>query len=160
MSAIKKTALTAATVSLSLLTATANAEIGNGEYALGFQNGFSTAGVAARVGINDEISAEVILGFFGALSHYGVRGLYTLQDEGDWSTYAFGSTGIWTWDSSYYSETAFGVGAGAGVEWDWRSFNSSLPPITWNIELGLGLVSFDRYNFGAFSFGTGARYHF
>ena len=141
----------------------ANAEIGNGEYAVGWQSGFATFGIAGRVGINDKISAEGILGLFGALSNYGVRGLYTFQEKEYWGSYAFGSVGIWSWNSDIYGiddETAFGFGAGVGIEYDWRAFGYQLPPVSWNLELGLGLVNFENYDFNAFSIGAGARYKF
>ncbi len=144
-----------------MLSATpASAEIGNGEYAVGFHSGFSSAGIAARIGIDDDWDAEGVLGIFGTLNYYGARGLYTLQDDDEWYTYAFGTVGIWTWESVLIDESVFGFGGGAGVEWDWRSLNSDLPPVTWYGELGLAVASFDSYSFSSFSIGTGFRWHF
>jgi len=145
----------------------ANAEddfkLGNGKYALGFHSGFATFGVAGRVGITDKISAEALLGFTGILSHYGVRGLYTLKQEKMWKAYGFAGAGLWMWDSGFSSldsETVLGVSGGAGIEYDWRSMGKELPPITWHLELGLGIVNFDNYNFSSFGMGAGGMYHF
>ena len=38
---------------LLMSTYNANAEIGNGEYAVGWQTGFASMGIAGRVGINE-----------------------------------------------------------------------------------------------------------
>ncbi len=150
-----------AAVVLSLSAVSANAEIGNGEYAIGFQSGLASYGLVGRVGITDEISAEAVLGFFGVLSHYGVRGLYTLKDEDYWNAYAFGTAGFLTWDGLFKDESSVVFGGGVGIEYDWQAFNEDLPPISWNLELGLGVApGFDDYSFSAFGIGAGLRYKF
>ncbi len=141
----------------------ANAEIGNSKYAIGFQTGFATYGVVARMALSDKVSAEGVLGLFGPLSHYGARGLYLLKKETYWDAYAFGSAGAWTWKSDLVGiddETVFGFGAGGGIEYDWRAFNENLPPISWSMEIGFGMIDLDNYDFGGFTFGAGGRYKF
>jgi len=44
-------------------------------------------------------------------------------------------------------------GGGAGVDWDWRGLDRGLPPICWNLQLGLSAEN-------GFSIGAGVHYVF
>lgn len=44
-------------------------------------------------------------------------------------------------------------GAAAGVDWDWRSLDSGLPPISWNLQLGFAVDA-------GFGVGVGIHYSF
>ncbi len=159
-SALIATVFLASTVSMN---AAAETQVGNGEYSLGFQSSFSSAGFAGRVGLNDKLSAEAFLGLFGMLTHFGARGLYAFKEEAKWSAYGFGTVGVWMWDSGstwVSDESAIGFGGGAGIEWNWQTLDPELPPVSWNVELGLGTANFDRYDFSNVSLGAGFRYHF
>ena len=50
------------------------------------------------------------------------------------------------------NNNGFFGGVGAGVEWDWRNLDKTLPPISWSFELG--------YNKDRFSAGLGILYSF
>lgn len=155
--------VTAAVASMFSMNANAATQVGNGKYSLGFQTGFASAGIAARVGLNEQASVEAVLGLFGTLTHIGARVLYTFKDETQWQAYGFGAVGLWMWDSGspwVSDESAVGLGGGVGVEWDWRTLDPELPPMTWNVELGLGSAKFDNYDFSTTSLGVGFRYHF
>ncbi len=131
-------------------------------FGVGFQSTFPAYGLSGMMDVNDEISVQAIVGFFGALNTFAGRGLYKFQDEDFWHLYGFGMVGVWTYSIGSFSETVPGFGLGAGISYDWRAFNEDLPPIYWNLELGLGFVNFDEvnYNFSTFLFGVGVHYRF
>jgi len=85
-----------------------------------------------------------------------------LKSDQYWDFYGFGQAGIWMWDGGgfYEDESVFGLGASGGFEWDWISINPKLPPVYWNIELEIGIMSFDYYNFSTLNIGIGAHYRF
>ena len=112
--------------------------------------------------VTDEITVQAIIGFFGNLKTYAGRALYKFQKEEYWDLYGYGMVGAWNYSFSTESETVLGLGLGAGIQYDWRTFNSELPPIFFNLELGLGFVDFKDidYNFSTFMIGAGVHYRF
>jgi hypothetical protein len=135
-----------------------------GRFGVGFQSSYPAWGLSGTYDVNEDISAQAILGFFGNLQTYAARGVYRFQQEDQWNLYGYGLLGIWRYSFSAFgisdSENAVGFGLGAGMEYDWRSWNETLPPIYWNIELGLGIVDMDHYNFSTIMFGAGLHYRF
>ncbi len=132
-------------------------------YGVGFQGTFPAWGISGTMMFTDEITGQLILGPFGYLQTYAARGLYQFRDETYWDLYGFGMLGLWTYNYGFNrqsTESSLGLGAGAGIQYDWRAWNDELPPIYWNVELGLGYVNLDRYNFGSVLFGTGVHYRF
>ena len=149
-------------LSLFLLMSTTQAAESTGGYAVGFQSSGVSSGLSGKMEISDEITAQAVLGFFGAVSNYSVRGLYKFNSDEHWDAYGFGSLGMWTWDGSggFDDETVFGLGAGVGIEYDWRALAPTLPPVYWNLELGFNIASFDNYDFSSVGIGVGAHYRF
>jgi hypothetical protein len=145
-----------------LLLSTSQAADSDSKYAAGFQSTGYSYGLSGKMEISDEITAQGIIGLFGDLSSYSVRGLYNLKSDTHWDAYAYGSAGMWSYDSSFddFDENVFVFGSGVGIEYDWRAFAPELPPVYWNLELGLNVGSFDYYDFSALSFGVGAHYRF
>ncbi|GAB4370747.1 MAG: hypothetical protein Kow0042_13140 [Calditrichia bacterium] len=141
------------------------------KYGVGFQATFPAYGISGMMDINEMISAQGIVGFFGNLNTYAVRGLYRFQQKNFWDLYGYGMVGAWSYTGLKVSngskleettETVLGFGAGVGIEYDWRGWNSELPPLFWNLELGLGFANFDAvdYNFSTLLFGAGVHYRF
>lgn len=131
-----------------------------GQYGLGFQSSFPAWGLSGMYDLNRDISLQAILGPLGNLNTFAGRGLYRFQHEDDWNLYGYGMLGIWT--HSFIGETfsSIGFGFGAGLEYDWRAFSEDLPPLFWNLELGVGFVDLDHYNFSTLMIGVGVHYRF
>ena len=141
------------------------------KYGVGFQGSFPAYGISGMMDVNETISVQAILGFFGSLNTYAGRGLYRFKKERDWEIYGYGMIGIWSYDGvgvrtgfalENYTETAVGFGAGAGLEYDWRALSPDLPPLFWNVELGIGIVNFNKvnYDFNTLLIGLGVHYRF
>jgi len=141
------------------------------KWGAGFQGSFPAYGLSGMMDINETTSVQVILGFFGSLNTYAGRGLYRFKKEDEWEVYGYGMIGIWSYEGvrlrtafavENYTETVMGFGAGAGIEYDWRALNPDLPPLFWNIELGIGIVDFNKvdYNFNTLLIGAGVHYRF
>ena len=141
------------------------------KYGVGFQSSFPAYGISGMVDANDALSAQGIIGFFGNLKTFAGRGLYRFRKESNWNIYGYGMTGAWSYTGfrvgeafaiEETTETVLGFGAGAGIEYDWRAWNAELPPVVWNLELGVGVVDFDQvnYNFSTLLLGAGVHYRF
>ena len=144
------------------------------KWGVGFQGTFPGNGISGMMDINEQISVQAILGFWGNLNTYAGRGLYRFKKEDDWEIYGYGMIGAWSYDgvrvrtigllleSHSHTETVIGFGAGAGIEYDWRALDPDLPPLFWNIELGIGIVDFNKvnYDFNTLIFGVGVHYRF
>jgi len=153
--------LLAITLLLSATNSYAESMSGKSKYSLGFQTGFETCGISGKMDLSDKMAVQGIIGFFGTMTNFSGRGLYKFKSEEYWDLYGYGQAGIWMWDGGYVgSETAFGIGGGAGIEWDWRAINKDLPPVYWSIELGLTAVSMDYYDFAMLGLGFGGHYRF
>ncbi len=137
-------------------------------YGAGFQGSFPASGLSGMMNITDDIAVQAILGFFGNLRTFAGRGLYKFQEEDFWDLYGYGMIGAWSYqgfaigNNTRQRETVLGLGAGAGFQYDWRAYNPEFPPISWNIELGIGFVDFNEvnYNFSTIMFGAGVHYRF
>ncbi len=145
------------------------------KYGVGFQSSFPAWGLSGMVDLNDQISVQGILGFIGDLKTYAGRGIYRFRREDKWNAYGYGMVGAWSYTgyqitsvfpytTKETTETVMGFGAGVGIEYDWRAWlnNSDMPPIMWNVEIGIANVNFDEvdYDFSSFVFGVGAHYRF
>jgi len=137
------------------------------KYGVGFQGTFPASGLSGMMSLTDDISIQAIVGMFGNLRTFAGRGLYKFQEDEFWDLYGYGMIGVWsyrglTFSNNRQTETVLGLGAGAGFQYDWRAYNPTLPPIAWNIELGIGFVDFDQvnYNFSTIMFGAGVHYRF
>jgi hypothetical protein len=132
------------------------------KFGVGFQGTWPAYGLSGMMDVTEDISAQAIIGFFGSLNTFAARGLYKFQKEDYWNLYGFGMVGVWSYSVGSLSETVPGFGLGGGISYDWRAFDENLPPIFWNLELGLGFVNFDEvdYSFSTVLFGAGLHYRF
>jgi uncharacterized membrane protein YciS (DUF1049 family) len=137
------------------------------KYGVGFQGTFPASGLSGMMNITDDIAIQAIAGFFGTLRTFSGRGLYKFQQEEYWDLYGYGMIGAWSYKgltstATRKTETVLGLGIGGGIQYDWRAFNPSLPPIAWNLELGIGYVDFNEvdYSFSTIMIGAGIHYRF
>lgn len=141
------------------------------QYGVGFQATFPSYGLSGMMDITPTISAQGILGFFGSLKTYAVRGLYRFKRKDYWNLYGYGMIGAWSYTGRYYdydrdwiddTETTVGFGVGAGFEYDWRGWDAELPAIFWDFEIGLGFANFNTvgYDFSVLAIGGGVHYRF
>ncbi len=129
----------------------------------GFQSSWPSHGLSLKMDFSDKITGQAVVGFLGELNNYAVRGLYKFKKEQFYNMYGFGSLGLWTWDSDFVGwddESVIGLGGGAGIEYDIRGLDRTLPPLFVNAELGLNIASFDHYNFSSVGLGVGLHYKF
>ena len=154
---IKKLALS--TLLLSGLSTTVMAN--DGDVYVGFQSsGFSSNGISAKLDLTDKYTVQGIVGFFGDVNNYSVRGLYHFKQKDHYNLYGYGSLGMWSWNNAFYDESVLGYGAGAGVEYDLRGLDSEFIPLFVNLELGMDIVNFDHYTYGGVELGLGLHYKF
>jgi len=137
---------------------------GKSKYSLGFQSSTETSGISGKMDYTDKIALQGSIGVFGNLTNYSGKGIYKFKSADYWDLYGFGQVGMWVWDGGTYYETqtqtSFGIGGGAGIEWDWRALSKDLPPISWNCEIGFSTASFDFYDYSPIDFGIGGHYRF
>ena len=128
---------------------------------IGFQSsGFSSNGLSVKVDLTDKYAIQGIGGFFGDVTNYSIRGLYTFQDKKNYDLYGYGSVGMWKWNDAFFDESVVGYGAGGGVEYDLRGLSADFIPLFVNFELGMDFVNFDHYSYGGFTTGLGLHYKF
>jgi hypothetical protein len=141
------------------------------KFAIGFQDCFPTFGISGMINLDKNLSIQGIVGFLGDLKSYGGRVLYRFTVEDYWNAYAYGMLGAWSytgfaiddeWHLTETTETVFGFGGGVGIEYSMQALSPKLPPIFWNLEVGVGSVSFSEvdYDFSAFMLGCGAHFRF
>ncbi len=154
-----------------LLSISANAQdsVKGKKYGLGWQSTFPVIGLSGKYVVNEKVSGQLILGFFGDLSTYGAKVNYKFNEKEHYNLYGFGMIGLFAytspvWNSSYTSledktETALGFGAGAGLEYFFTEF---IPEVGWNLEIGFGSIKFDEvdYDFTSIMVGGGVHYYF
>ena len=162
---LRLTALAAALTSSLSLPIIANANfLETNEIALGFQNTITTGGISAKFPFGEGLIIQGVVGTSNTLTNFSLRGLYEFSELNNETTvYAFGAAGLWTFRGSRFidRETAFGISAGVGVDWDLQQSNPEWLPISLSAEVGASLVAFDDYaGFDLLSFGFGAHYRF
>ena len=139
----------------------ADSKITKDKFAFGYQYTVESSGLSGRMEISDKLSAQAIVGVFGDVSNYTLRGRYHLATDQKWDAYAYVSAGLYTWeDDDFAGENEFGVGAGIGMEYDWQNLDAGFPPITWSFELDMNTAEFDNYDYSKFAIGIGAHYRF
>ncbi|HHJ18466.1 MAG TPA: hypothetical protein ENJ84_01330 [Gammaproteobacteria bacterium] len=134
---------------------------GDGKYSAGLQSSFMSYGPSGKIHLNDKLTLQGIIGALGTLTSFSARGLYKFVDfEPHWNMYGFGQLGVWTY-SGISNETVFGYGGGVGMEWGLRNIRESMPPVSFSVEAGFGVINFDDYTgFSTFNLGSGVHYRF
>lgn len=131
-------------------------------YGVGVQKLGAGWGISGTADVNDWLAGQAVLGPFGDMHVYAVRGLYSFYRIMDWSVYAFGQAAYlnYRWDSDVSRETSLSFGAGVGLEYDWRRDFADFPPLLWNIELGLMTDRLEHKSISGVRIGAGVHYRF
>ena len=129
---------------------------------VGFQSSWPSYGISAKMDIKEKVAIQGVIGLLGTVNSYSVRGIYKFKQKQFYNLYGFGSVGLWTWDGGRYygSESVFGIGGGAGVEYDLRGIDRSFIPLFVNAEIDITIASFDNYSFSSTGLGLGLHYKF
>jgi hypothetical protein len=130
-------------------------------FGLGFQSTYPAWGISGTYDINEQVTLQAVISPFGVVGALAGRALYNFKQDDYWNFYGYGMAGLWRHGRfGTINESALGLGAGAGFQFDWRGFDDDLPPILWNIELGGAFIDFDHYNYSPIVFGGGFHYRF
>jgi hypothetical protein len=125
--------------------------------------GLQWYGLSGKYDVTDKISAQAIVGLWGYSGLTSVTGRvnYKFKEQNFYNIYAYGSLSSWSWSNSLHSETVFGFGVGAGVEYDIRGIDRNFIPLFISADLGVQVASFDYYNnFAGLGLGIGVHYKF
>lgn len=136
---------------------------------VGFQANFPSFGLSVKADLTETHSVQAIIGISGPFSNYNGRYLYNFTEKGDdfkFRPYLYGQAGIYTYDNASFdnnlnlieeTESSFGFGFGAGIEWHYEPFTDKIRFIA---EIGYGNANLEFYDFSAISFGAGIHYYF
>ncbi|MCB1047978.1 MAG: hypothetical protein KDC10_12335 [Calditrichaeota bacterium] len=131
---------------------------------VGLQSGVP-GGISIKHEINEQWTAQLLLDVLRSnnlVTSYGGRINYTFRDEHTWQAFCYGSLAYYSLDWWYYHESAFGFGAGCGVEWDFEELIDLPVPLFASVDLGLAMISFPEYGagVGGLFLGFGLHYQF
>ena len=129
-------------------------------YGIGLGGTWRVQGISGTYDLTDTITAEAILGVLGNLTSVGARAWYRFDKLEAYDLYAYGGASFYRY--SVFSETALGLGGGAGVQASLPKLlnNPDFPPIYISADAGLTYASFNTYGFSAFTAGSGIHYRF
>lgn len=131
-------------------------------YGIGVQKLGAGWGLSGTADINDELAGQLVIGPFGNMHVYAARILYSFYQPVDWRMYAFGQGAYlrYSYAPDLSRESAFSMGAGIGLEYDWRRNFPDLLPFLWNIEVGLMTDRLDNKSVSGLKIGAGVHYRF
>ena len=149
--------ISAIIVAMVLFTSTSFAKQGD------WYAGLQWYGLSGKYDMTNKLTAQGIVGLWGysGLTSITGRVLYKFKQGRDYNFYGYGSLTSWSWSNSYYDETVFGFGVGAGGEYDIRGIDRSFIPLFVSLDLGVQVASFEHYGgFGGLGLGLGLHYKF
>lgn len=134
----------------------------DGKFGIGTASSWPAYGLSGTYLLNERVTAQAVLGFFGTVSSFSGRGWYRFNRNNDYDLYGYAGAGLYRYDYGFDVENVLGLGAGAGVEVSLAKLfdDEDFPPIFANSELGLSYADFDFYNFSVLTFGFGIHYRF
>jgi hypothetical protein len=129
---------------------------------IGFQSSWPSYGVSGIYDLNPTVSGQAVVGFLGGWTTLSARGLYRVAQRPHIDPYGYGMAGMWRYDSGLSDASAFTFGGGGGLDIDLRLLAPDLPPLYFNMELGLSMVNLELagYNGAMMAFGAGFHYRF
>lgn len=142
-----------------------------GRYGVGFASTWPAYGLSGTYQLNEAMTAEAILGAFGAISNFGGRLWYRFNLNPKYDLYGFGGAGLLRYGYTEFvslgqtrnaTENVLGLSAGVGLETGLQGLfgDRNLPPLFFNWEIGLSYADFNHYNFSSLMYGGGVRYRF
>lgn len=126
-----------------------------GNYRIGLQSSTlfkGTAGVSMVYDMNIDTSIQGIFSLGSSSQIVEGRVLYRFHQQREWNAYGFGSAGIY--NSSDSSD--FIGGGGVGVEYDIKTLDRTLPPVSVNADVGLIVLD----NFSSFNNKINIGFHY
>jgi hypothetical protein len=129
---------------------------------VGFQSSWPAYGLSGMYDLNPTVSGQAVVGFLGGWTTVSGRGLFRFSQRPYFDPYGYGMVGMWRYDSGFADASAVSFGGGGGIDIDFRRFAPDLPPLYFNMELGLSVVNLDLAGYtGAWmAFGAGLHYRF
>lgn len=129
-----------------LVSLIGSSQAADSKFRLGFQGTHFLGGLSGILKISDPWALQGVLDF--GVDAFALRILNRFHRERFWNAYGEGTVAFWgdndhrSWGrwENHHDNDALGLGLGIGVEYDWRGLNESLPPIGWNIELGVNII--------------------
>lgn len=137
-----------------------------GRFGVGTASSWPAYGLSGTYHVNEKVTAQAVLGFFGTVSSFSARGWYRFNRNAEYDIYGYGTVGMYRYDYTTIldndTESVLGLGAGVGIETSLGKLfdQEDFPPIFANTELGLTYANFDFYSFSALTFGFGIHYRF
>jgi len=125
--------------------------------------GLQWYGLSGKYDLTNKITAQGIVGLWGYSGLTSITGRlnYKFKEQNHYNLYGYGSLTSWSWSDSYYNETVFGFGIGAGGEYDIRGIDRNFIPLFISADIGLQVASFEHYGgFGGLGIGLGIHYKF
>ena len=143
-------------------------------FGVGFQASWPAYGLSGLYDVNEQITAQAVLGFLGTVTSFTGRGIYRFQREDLYNLYGFGEAGVLSWSGATRldddlrvvdrRENVLGIGGGAGIELDlaeaFASETDTFPPLFASLEIGLTFSRFEYYNLSLLGIGGGIHYRF
>ena len=129
---------------------------------LGFQASIPSYGISLKADLTETHTVQVIYGAFGILTNFSGRYRYNFsENENSLNVvpFIYAQAGSWSYDfdALNISESIFGYGIGAGIEFNALSFISDKFRTT--VELGYSKIDLTYYDFKATTFGFGIHYN-
>jgi hypothetical protein len=133
-----------------------------GRFGVGTASSWPAYGLSGTYHVNEKVTAQAVLGFFGTVSSFSGRGWYRFTRDVKYDLYGYAGAGLYRYDYAVDTENVLGLGAGVGIETSLQKLfdEDDFPPIFANSEFGLSYANFDFYNFSALTFGFGIHYRF
>ncbi len=123
-------------------------------------SGLSSTGLSVKYALNDKFTLQGILGMLGTVSNYSARAIYNFKQDDNFKYYGYGSVGVWKYSDYLANETSMGFGIGAGLNYDVRKLDKTLPPLFLSAEIGFDFINFSYYSYGGLGVGFGVHYKF
>lgn len=125
----------------------ANSWLVDNNVGLGLEGGNLNQNLSARWPYNSDRSWQLTVGG-GAVTSIGGRYISYFNEWGGSRVYWFGGLATWFASSTSFSgsETAVGVSAGLGLDYDLSQIDNFELPLSANITAGPTFVTFDNFN--------------
>lgn len=82
----------------------------SGSFGVGTGSSWPAYGLSGTYRVNDRVTAEAILGFFGSVQSLAGRGWYRFKQDPTYDLYGFATAGLFRYDYVFDTESVLGVG--------------------------------------------------
>ena len=128
---------------------TSSSQASDSKFRLGIQGTHFLSGLSGIVSLSDSWGVGGVIDF--SAEAVAFRVVNRFHERAYWNAYGEGTVALWKdngprswklWRDQYpdsYNRHV-GAGVGLGLEYDWRGLSPSLPPLGWNIEVGVNVI--------------------